>query len=113
MITSQVKISQAKSNGDKSYLFLFQYNIEKQLRVVSEWKILISSSPSNSFLTQGSDPAVLQIISGLGIPPSAVFWDAKDKADTRVAPGKYYYAMYLKSNQGDKYLTDWNSILVE
>ncbi|OGC78241.1 MAG: hypothetical protein A2Z27_01940 [candidate division Zixibacteria bacterium RBG_16_50_21] len=105
--------SQAKSNKDKSYLLLFQYNLEKVLEFVSEWKILISSSPSDSFLTKGSDFAVLQTISGLGIPPTAVLWDALDKTGKRVAAGKYYYTMYLKNNQGDKFLSGWNPLLVE
>ena len=51
MIASQAQSSQAESNEDRSYLLLFQYNIEEQLRFVSEWKILICSSPSDSFLT--------------------------------------------------------------
>ena len=112
-ITSRTESSQAKSKKDKSYLFIFKYSLEEEQRYISEWKILISSSPSNIFLAQGSDPAILQTISGRGIPPSAVIWEAKDKTGTRVAPGKYYYAMYLKSIQGEKYLSAWNPLLVE
>src|SRR3990172_7193975 len=112
-ITSRTESYQAKSKKDKSYLFIFKYSLEEEQRYVSEWKLLISSSPSKSFLTQGSDPAILQTINGRGIPPSAVIWDAKDKTGTRVVPGKYYYTMYLKSNQGEKFLSIWNPLLVE
>jgi hypothetical protein len=105
--------SQTKSNKDKSYLLLFEYNLEKELESVSEWKILISSSPSDSFLTKGSDAAILQTISGLGIPPTAVLWDVLGRTGKRVAPGKYYYAMYLKNKQSDEFLSSWNPLLVE
>jgi hypothetical protein len=42
-----------------------------------------------------------------------VVWNADDRTGNRIVPGKYYYAKYLKSNQGDKFLSVWNPLLVE
>ncbi len=112
-ITSRVEASQARSAKDKSYMFVFKYNIEEEQRFVSEWRILVTSSPSNSFLAQGTDPNLLQSINGRGIPPAVIVWNAKDRSGSRVAPGKYYYALYLKSNQGEKFLSAWSPMMVE
>jgi hypothetical protein len=112
-ITSQVKSSKEGTNQDRFYMFLFQYNLEEPLKSVVEWKILISSSTSDSFLTHGSDPSILQIINGQGNPPTAVGWEGDDKNGKKVAPGNYFYALYLKSSQGEKFLSAWSPIIVD
>jgi hypothetical protein len=112
-VNAKVESSQAKAKRDKSYMFMFQYNLEDKLSLVSDWKILIATTPSQAILTSESDPNATQTVRGRGIPPTVVVWDAKDKNGTRVAPGKYYYALYLKSAAGEKFLSNWNPIVVE
>src|SRR5574341_583068 len=112
-IDSKVESSQAKAKKDKSYMFMFQYNLEDKLGLVSDWNILIATTPSQAIMDSETDPNATQSIHGRGIPPTVVVWNAKDKNGFRVAPGKYYYALYLKSAAGEKFLSNWNPMVVE
>lgn len=112
-VSSKVETVQSKHKKDKSYMFIFKYNLDEKESQVSEWRIIIATRPSSIYLVQETDQDALRVIKGKGIPPSVIVWDGKGQNGVRLNPGKYSYAMLLYTWQGGKFLSNWSQLTTE
>ncbi|OGC78240.1 MAG: hypothetical protein A2Z27_01935 [candidate division Zixibacteria bacterium RBG_16_50_21] len=112
-ISSRVEKVESAARKGKAYMFTFKYNLDEKEREIGEWRILVADQPVNNYTGEGSDAGVMQAVVGKGLPPSIIIWEGKDKNGAKVAPGKHFYSLYLKTWRGEKYLSNWTAFTTE
>jgi hypothetical protein len=112
-VSSKIVESHSRKGKDKSYMFTFNYGLEQDMRHISEWQVLIAAEPLAKSDVSVANPKIIHVISGKGIPPSAIVWNGTNREGMRARPGEYYYAILLQTQEGGKMLSNWNSLTID
>jgi hypothetical protein len=108
----RMKVGVEEISTRLSKTIVFRLEVTEEIRAES-WSLYIFDSPPHFANLRQFPEKALRILRGMGRVPRLASWDCKTRKGVLVPEGKYYLTLWIKDQEGQRWLSYWQSFKVK